>query len=120
MVRAIRPPAVDSVYHAIQEPTRRALLDLLAEGERPVGRLAARFEMTRPAISQHLKVLKDAGLVHSRRAGRENLYRLEAAPLKAVHEWVFFYQRFWSEHPEALGRHLDQGADAETEKKPRK
>src|ERR1700752_142805 len=108
MVRATaRAPRMD-VYAAIQEPTRRAILDMLTRGERSVVRIAEPFDMTRPAISQHLRVLKEAGLVRSRRAGRENLYRLEAAPLRAVFDWLSFYQAFWSEHLTSLGRYLDQ------------
>ena len=79
--------AVD-VYTAIADPTRRGLLDLLAEGERPVKRLAEPFAMTRPAVSQHLRVLREAGLVTERRVGRERRYRLRAAPLREVDEWV--------------------------------
>jgi DNA-binding transcriptional ArsR family regulator len=102
MVRASRSAQIESIYLAIQEPTRRALLDLLAEGECSVVRLAEPFAMSRPAISQHLKVLKDAGLVRSRREGRQNLYRLDAAPLELVFDWLSHYQQFWTARLEAL------------------
>jgi DNA-binding transcriptional ArsR family regulator len=99
--------AVD-VYTAIADPTRRGLLDLLAEGERPVKRLAEPFAMTRPAVSQHLRVLREAGLVTERRVGRERRYRLRAAPLREVDEWVGHFERFWRGRLEALGEHLER------------
>ena len=76
------------VFHAISDPTRRSLLDLIAHGEQPVKTLAKAFAMSRPAISQHLRILKQAGLVVERRAGREHLYRLQADPLHEVSDWV--------------------------------
>ena len=94
------------VFHAISDPTRRRLLDLLGKGERPVTVLAAPFAMTRPAISQHLRILRQAGLVRERRAGRERRYRLCAAPLRQVYDWVAHYERFWRTKLAALGEHL--------------
>jgi DNA-binding transcriptional ArsR family regulator len=95
------------VYHAIADPTRRGLLDLVAHTEQPVKMLAQAFEMSRPAISQHLRILKQAGLVVERKVGREHLYRLQADPLHEVSDWVQHYERFWSERLELLGEHLD-------------
>src|SRR5258707_3570770 len=82
MDRTFVPSSVllDSTLRAIADPTRRDLLGLLAEGEQPVNRLAEPFAMSRPAISQHLRVLRDAGLVTERRIGRERWYRLRTAP----------------------------------------
>ena len=117
MVRATPSAPKPDVYYAIQEPTRRRILDLLNEGEMSVVRLTAPFDVSRPAISQHLKVLKDAGLVASRRVGRENLYRLEAAPLREVFDWVSFYERFWTARLNKLGEYLDR--EAARPKKPR-
>jgi DNA-binding transcriptional ArsR family regulator len=77
-----------SVFHALADPTRRALLVLLATAERPVLEMAAPFRMSQPAISQHLRVLRRAGLVSSRPAGRRRLYRIEAAPLREMLEWA--------------------------------
>jgi DNA-binding transcriptional ArsR family regulator len=77
-----------SVFDALADPTRRALLVLLATAERPVVEMAAPFRMSQPAISQHLRVLRRAGLVRSRPAGRKRLYHLEAAPLREVLEWT--------------------------------
>lgn len=94
-------------FHAIADPTRRRLLELLAERERPVNSLSEAFTMTRPAISQHLRILREAGLVAERRVGRERQYRLRAEPLREVSEWVNQYERFWQERLDALGEHLD-------------
>jgi DNA-binding transcriptional ArsR family regulator len=90
------------VFQAIAHPARRQLLDALLEGERPVRELATLFDSSRPATSQHLRLLLDAGLVAERRAGRENLYRLTPEPLSAVGDWVAFYERFWSTRLSAL------------------
>ena len=95
------------VFHAIADPTRRGLLDLIAESEQPVKTLAKAFSMSRPAISQHLRILKQAGLVAERQVGREHLYRLQAIPLHEVSDWVHHYEHFWREHLELLGEHLD-------------
>ena len=76
------------VFMAIAHPVRRELLERLTSGELPAGRLAERFTMSRPAISQHLDVLVDAGLVSERREGRARLYRLNPASLREVREWV--------------------------------
>ncbi len=80
-------PTAD-VFRAVADPTRRGILDLLGSAERSATDLAAPFRMTRPAVSQHLRVLREAGLVRERRAGRQRLYRIEAAPLQAAYAWV--------------------------------
>lgn len=94
------------VFVAIAHPVRRRILDLLGDGERPVNALAQEFEVSRPAISQHLRVLLDAGLVTEQRQGRERRYRLEPGPLVAVRDWVAHYERFWDTHLERLREHL--------------
>ena len=96
------------VFRAVSDPTRRRLLDLLIEGERPVKSLAEPFGMTRPAISQHLRVLRRAGLVTERRVGRERCYRLRAIRLREIGEWLQKYERFWSEKLDKLGEHLEE------------
>jgi DNA-binding transcriptional ArsR family regulator len=83
-----RYPANVDVFHAIADPTRRELLDLLAAGEQPVSRLAEPFSMTLSAVSQHLRLLREVGLVIDRPIGRERLYRLNTAPLQEVAGWV--------------------------------
>jgi DNA-binding transcriptional ArsR family regulator len=104
------------LFRAISDPTRRAILDLLREGERSVGEIHHAFDVTMSAISQHLRVLLDAGLVVQRRAGRERIYRLEAAPLREVADWLSFYEPFWEERLDALGGYLDRAATAEQTK----
>ncbi len=101
------------VYLAIADPTRRRLLDLLGAGERPVNALAAPFRMSRPAISQHLRILRRVGLVDVRKDGRERRYRVRGERLREVFGWVAHYEKFWTEKLHALGKYLD----GDTEKK---
>ena len=96
----------DTVFEAVSEPTRRAMLDLLAAGERSVSELVECFDVTQPAISHHLRILREAGLVRTRKAGRQRLYCLQARPLRHIHDWVGHYERFWTDKLEALGKHL--------------
>lgn len=97
----------DLVYRALASGTRRQILDLLAEGPRPVHDLAAHFAMSRPSVSEHLKVLRDAGLVAEARHGRERHYRLDPAPLAEVHDWLSPYERFWRGRLRDLQQVLD-------------
>ena len=106
--RARTAPGEGDVFYAIADPTRRRLLDLLASSEQPVNSLAERFSMSRPAVSQHLRILRNTGLVRVRRVGREQRYRLRAQRLRAVHDWVADYQRFWNEKLRMLGEHLER------------
>lgn len=96
------------VFQAIADPTRRQLLALLADDERTVQALCAPFEMTRPAISKHLQVLADAGLVHTRRAGRETFYALDPTPLRDLRDWLSAYERFWDDRLRRLRQHVEQ------------
>ena len=109
MKRLPRAPSGD-VFDAVGDPTRRRVLDLLTHGELPVRRIAAPFDMTRPAISQHLRILLRARLVQVRLDGRERYYRLRARPLREVYDWVAHYERFWQGKLEALGAFLDREA----------
>jgi DNA-binding transcriptional ArsR family regulator len=100
---------VPDIFAAIADPTRRSLLALLGEQQHlPVHALAAPFAMSRPAISQHLKILRDAGLVTEQMVGRERRYQLKAAPLKEVSDWVKQYERFWPQRLANLGAYLDE------------
>jgi len=96
------------VFMAIADPTRRRLLDLLARGDRDVGTLAARFNCSLPAVSQHLKKLRDARLVTVTAAGNRRLYRLRARPLKTVFDWTTAYEAFWAAKLHALAEHLEK------------
>ncbi|MFD0694064.1 ArsR/SmtB family transcription factor [Paenibacillus sp. GCM10027628] len=87
------------IYAAVADPTRRHLLRLLANAEElPLNELTVHFQMGRTAVSKHLAILKDAGLVTNRKVGRETRYRLNAAPLREIEDWVSFYRKFWSEN----------------------
>jgi DNA-binding transcriptional ArsR family regulator len=90
-----RAPALDGVFHALADPTRRAMLRRLAGGERSVGELAEPFAMTFAAASKHVKVLEQAGLVRRQVRGRRHVCRLETAPLATADAWLEFYRGFW-------------------------
>lgn len=97
------------IYVAIADPTRRKLLRLLADVEElPLNELTVHFEMGRTAVSKHLAILKEAGLVISRKVGRETRYRLNAGPLREIEDWVSFYRRFWSERILLLNQILEE------------
>jgi len=110
-------PASRDVFTAVGDPTRRRVLDLLSRGELPVRRIAAPFSMSRPAISQHLRILLDARLVRVSRRGREHFYRLHARPLRRVYDWASYYARFWQGKLNALGSFLDRDAKREIGRK---
>lgn len=90
------PERLDAVFHALADPTRRAMLRSLADEEKSVGDLAAPFDMSLAAASKHIKALEKAGLVGRTVRGRTHLCRLEPAPMAGAHDWLGFYQRFWS------------------------
>jgi DNA-binding transcriptional ArsR family regulator len=94
------------VFGVISHPARRRMLDLLAEGERPVNAIAENFQMTRPAVSQHLRILLDASLVTERRCGRERRYRLAPEQLVPVRDWIAHYERFWDDRLQRLQEQL--------------
>lgn len=97
------------IYVAIADPTRRKLLRLLADVEElPLNELTVHFEIGRTAVSKHLAILKEAGLVISRKVGRETRYRLNAGPLREIEDWVSFYRRFWSERISLLNQILEE------------
>ena len=110
---------VDATYKAIADPSRRAILDLLAEGERTVNDLLGYFSFSQPALSQHLKVLRDAGLVGVRQEGRLRHYSLQVGGLRSVADWVVAYERFWTEKLDVLGDVLDRES-ARTKSRSRK
>lgn len=100
------------VFHAIADPTRRALIRLLAETrELPLHELTAHFRMGRTAVSKHLTILKEAGLVLDRKVGRETLFRLNASPLREVQDWLADYDRFWNENLRRLNRLLEEESE---------
>ena len=100
------PNREPDVFAAISHPARRRMLDLLIETDRSVNALAGHFQMSRPAVSQHLRVLLDAGLVTEQRHGRERRYRLVPAQLRPVRDWMAHHERFWDEHLQRREKHL--------------
>jgi DNA-binding transcriptional ArsR family regulator len=102
-------PEVD-VFAALASPARRSLLRLLLDGPKPVHELAEHFAMSRPSVSEHLRLLRDAGLVSEQRDGRRRLYRLEAAPFAEVADWLTPYERFWRGRLASLADVLDDPA----------
>jgi DNA-binding transcriptional ArsR family regulator len=99
---------LDTVFGALADPTRRAILTRLAHGEATVTELAAPFAMSMPAVSKHLKVLERAGLISRGRNAQQRPCRLEAAPLASVAEWVQTYRRFWEGSFDRLDEHLQE------------
>ena len=104
----MRPLQQNDVFHAIAHPARRAILLGLKDGEKPASALAEPFEVSLAAISQHLKVLKDADLVSERREGRQRIYQLRPLPLRQVVSWVDEFESLWSGRLDALARYLDR------------
>lgn len=96
------------VFQAIADPTRRNLLKLLSQGEMPVTVISSHFPMTRTAVSKHLRVLSDAGLVNERKVGRETRYILNPEPLREVKDWLQFFELYWENKLSALERYLEE------------
>jgi DNA-binding transcriptional ArsR family regulator len=97
------PGALD----VLAEPNRRRILDLLCDGERAVGDLVVELSVSQPAVSKHLRVLREAGLVEVRTDAQRRVYRVRTEPLRAVDEWLDRYRRLWSSRLDDLERHLD-------------
>ncbi len=107
----VTPNRESDIFAAISHPARRRILDLLVETDRSVNALAGDFQMSRPAVSQHLRILLNAGLVTERRQGRERHYRLVPERLAPVREWISHYERFWDDRLQRLQEHLLRGED---------
>lgn len=95
-----------ATFELLAEPTRRRILDLLLDGERPVGELVDRLSMSQPAVSKHLRVLRDSGLVDVRVDAQRRVYRLRPEPLKEIDAWIEPYRRLWDRRLDRLERHL--------------
>lgn len=93
--------AEDKIFQALADPSRRAIFESLTRGEAAVKELTARFAISQPAVSQHLAALKDAGLVHGRREGRQVFYRVEPEGMQPLLDWIARYRAFWTDR---LGR----------------
>lgn len=99
---------MESAFAVIAEPSRRAILSLLASSERSVGEIETSLRMAQPSVSKHLRVLRQAGFVEARVEAQRRLYRVRPEPLMEVDEWLAPFRRFWSTHVDALERHLDR------------
>ncbi len=98
---------VESVFEIIAEPNRRAILSLLAGSQQSVGEIERQLGMPQPAVSKHLRVLRDAGFVEATVDAQRRLYRLKPEALQELDAWLAPFRRFWSAHVDALERHLD-------------
>jgi DNA-binding transcriptional ArsR family regulator len=108
---------VESVFNIIAEPNRRAILSLLVSSEQSVGEIERQLRMPQPAVSKHLRVLRDAGFVEATVDAQRRVYRLRPEPLQEIDEWLAPFRRFWSAHVDALERHLDRMDEAARPKK---
>ena len=103
--------AEDKIFYALADPSRRAIFKALMRGETPVKHLTERFDISQPAVSQHLAMLKDAGLVGARREGRCVYYRVEPRGMKPLIDWMAHYRGFWKEHVSRLEQLLERMDD---------
>lgn len=108
---------MESVFEVIAEPNRRAILNLLVLSQQSVGEIEHQLDMSQPAVSKHLRVLRDAGFVESTVDAQRRLYRLKPEPLQEIDAWLAPFRRFWSAHVDALERHLDRMDPLTTPKK---
>ena len=102
--------ATATTFDVLAEPTRRRILDLLLDRERPVGELVKRLKLSQPGVSKHLRVLREAGLVSVRSDAQRRIYGVRPEPLQEVAEWLEPYKKLWGERLDALERHLDEEA----------
>jgi len=111
-----RAATTTDAFNAVAEPRRRQILDLLVGGERAVNDLVDLLDLAQPLVSKHLRVLREVGLVDVRDSGRQRVYRLNAAPLKPIHDWVKNYERSWEERFRALDDVLEELKAEENER----
>lgn len=102
-----------AVFEALADPSRRRILELLAGGERSAGDIAGEFEISRPGVSRHLRVLRESGLVRARGEGQRRLYSVDPAPLAELAEWLARYRGFWAQRLDALDTELRRGRRAQ-------
>jgi DNA-binding transcriptional ArsR family regulator len=115
----LHTPEMNSIFHALGDATRRQMIRELADGERTVSELAEPFSMSLAAASKHIKVLESAGLIRREVRGRTHLCRLDPGPLASAHEWLSFYERFWTSRLDALEQLLRAEDEASKSKKPK-
>ena len=115
MYEFVAATATTDAFEVLAEPNRRRILDLLRQQERPVGELVEALAVSQPAVSKHLRVLRDAGFVEVRPDAQRRLYRLRAEPLRAIDDWLEPYRAMWASRLDALQRHLDTMDDGDDE-----
>ena len=121
MMRCVARAATTSdAFNAVAEPRRRQIIDLLADGERPVNDLVHLLGVAQPQVSKHLRILREVGAVEVRDEGRRRVYRLNGHALKPIHDWVKSYERTWSDRFEALDAVLDELKQEEAEEHDRR
>ncbi len=103
-----RSSTTSDVFNAVAEPQRRAIIALLAQGERSVNEVAEALQVRQPQASKHLRVLREVGAVSVRGAGQQRLYRLNGAALKPIHDWSVLYQHYWNEQLDRLDEYLHE------------
>ena len=108
---------MESVFEVIAEPSRRAILSLLSSSQQSVSQIERQLGMPQPAVSKHLRVLREAGFVEATVDAQRRLYRLRPEPLQEVDDWLAQFRRFWSRHVDALERHLDRMEESTATKK---
>jgi DNA-binding transcriptional ArsR family regulator len=99
---------MDSIFEIIAEPNRRAILSLLVLSQQSVGEIERQLRMPQPSVSKHLRVLREAGFVEATVDAQRRLYRLKPKPFQEMDDWLAQFRRFWSNHVDALERHLDR------------
>jgi DNA-binding transcriptional ArsR family regulator len=108
-----RAATTTDAFNAVAEPRRRQILDALASGERPVNELVSVLGLAQPQVSKHLRVLREVDLVHVRDEGRQRMYRLNAEPLRPIHDWLAKYERAWTERFELMDEVLEELKETE-------
>jgi DNA-binding transcriptional ArsR family regulator len=102
-----------SPFQVLAEPNRRRILDLLRTSEQPVGGLVAQLDLSQPAVSKHLRILREAGLVDVRGDAQRRVYRVRAEPLRSIDDWLEPYRQIWASRLDDLERHLDEMAETD-------
>ena len=105
-----------TTFDVLAEPNRRRILDLLRTAERPVGELVQELDVSQPAVSKHLRILREAGLVEVRADAQRRLYRIRLEPLRALDDWLAPYRAMWKSRLDDLERHLDDMLDTDHER----
>lgn len=100
-----------NAFAALADPTRAAIVDSLADRDRTVNEIVGMFSLTQPAISRHLRVLREAGLVKAHQDAQRRVYQLNPQPLRDIDRWLDRYRRFWTRSLDALERHMDEGEE---------